>query len=332
MDRKKISIIIPTRDRKDSLKVALNSIAASDYPRDDFEVIVVDDGSIDGTDELVLELQGRASIILRYYKQERKGLSAAKNIGIKHARGDFLVFTDDDCIIEKDWLRKLTHAFDSPMVGVVGGPDRTPPASSPLARSIDYSVTSFIGTGGVREGRAIRLAKYFPRGCNTAVTKSALEEIGDFDESFGAGEDIELVYRVKRAGYMIRYAPEAFVWHKRRDSIRSFLKQIFSRGYWRVKLAHRHRELLEVSYLLPAGMIVVFIILLGISFVFPHVLKGLVFLVSLYFLILIVGGFEGAIRIGDPRALFLIPFLVLLQHLAYGSGFLIGLTHWKSHV
>ncbi len=328
---KMVSIIIPTCDRKDSLKAALDSVAGLDYPRDRYEVLVVDDGSVDGTEQLVRELQARVPIVLRYFRQEKKGLSAAKNVGIRESRGEILVFTDDDCLLEKEWLALLVKPFDSPGVGVVGGPDRIPEASGPLATCIDYSVTSFIGTGGVREGGAMRLAKYYPRGCNTAMLKSVVEKVGGFDENFRAGEDIELVYRVKRAGYSIAYASEAFVWHKRRASFRTFLRQIFSRGYWRAELGRRHRELLELSYLLPSLMIVGFVSLFLVSFVFPLALIGLIYLAGIYLLALFTGGILGAIRIRDLRALFLIPLLLALQHFTYGLGFLTALIRWKAH-
>ena len=266
---KMVSVIIPTCDRKDSLKAALDSIARLDYPRNRYEVVVVDDGSVDGTEALVRELQGQVPMVLRYYRQEKKGLSAAKNIGIRESRGEILAFTDDDCLLEREWLARLVQAFDSPEVGVVGGPDKIPGVSTAFAKCIDYSVTSFIGTGGVREGGVMRLAKYYPRGCNTALLKSLAEEAGGFDERFRVGEDIELVYRIRRAGYSIRYATEAFVWHKRRGSFRAFVRQIFSRGCWRAELGRRHRELLEVSYVLPSLMIVGFAGLFALSFFFP---------------------------------------------------------------
>jgi GT2 family glycosyltransferase len=331
MSQKSVSIIIPTRDRKESLREALESLSGLSYPRDQWEVIVVDDGSVDGTDRLMGELQSRLSLPLHYHKRERRGLSSAKNFGIKQARGQILVFTDDDCILEKDWLNKLLTAFDSPEVGVAGGPDQMPRSGSFLAGCVDYSVTSFVGTGGVREGRAMRVAQYYPRGCNTAVRKSVIEEVGGFDESLIPGEDIELVYRIKQAGYGIRYVPDAFVWHKRRGSVKGFVRQIFSRGYGRVELGRRHRELFELSYLLPSFMVVGFVLLLGISLIFPFVFKGLVYLTGLYLLAIFAGGLHGAIRMGEARAFFVIPFLVILQHFSYGLGFLYGLIVRKVH-
>ncbi len=326
-----VSIIIPTCDRKDSLKGALDSIAGSNYPRDRYEVLVVDDGSVDGTDRLVRELQARLPMALRYFRQEKKGLSAAKNVGIRESKGEVLVFTDDDCLLEEEWLALIVQPFESPEIGVVGGPDRIPEASTPLATYIDYSVTSFIGTGGVREGGTMRLAKYYPRGCNTAMLKSAVEKVGGFDETFKAGEDIELVYRVKRAGYSIAYAPEAFVWHKRRASFGTFLRQIFARGYWRAELGRRHRELLELSYLMPSMMIIGFVSLFVLSFFYPVARIGLVSLVVIYLLAILTGGILGAIRIKDYRAIVLVPLLLTLQHFTYGVGFLAAVIRWKAH-
>lgn len=329
MNKVKVSVIIPTRNRKDSLSATIKSIAKLNYPKDQYEIIIVDDGSTDGTDNLVQELKYNLPVTLHYYKQESRGISATKNVAINNSHGTVLAFTDDDCIIEKTWLKKIVKYFNSSKIGAVGGPDKVPSTATLLAKCIDYSVTSFVGTGGVRQGKAVRLAKYYPRGCNMAVPKAVIEKVGGFDETLVAGEDIELVYRIKRAGYLVQYAHDAFVWHQRRNSILSFLKQIFLRGYTRTELVRRHKELLEFSYLIPSLMVVGFIILLGTSFVVPLILKVLFYLSCFYIFILLAAGVEGAMNVRDARALLLIPILLTMQHVTYGIGFLTALFNRK---
>jgi GT2 family glycosyltransferase len=325
MDPASLTIIIPTRDRKDSLREAVLSLASLDYPRDRYEVLVVDDGSVDGTGEMIREIRSRYPVSLDYYRQDRKGLSAAKNLGIRMAQGEYLVFTDEDCVFEKDWLHRLMAGFDSPDVGVVGGPDRIPPRSPFLARCSDYCLTSFVGTGGVREGEKMRVAYYYPRGCNCAIPRSVFDRVEGFDESLIPGEDIEVVYRIRQAGYAIRFVPGAFVWHKRRGSLTGFSRQIFYRGHGRAELGRRHRDLLEFSYLLPSIMVIGFIVLLVLSFWVPLALKGFLFASGLYLAVLGIGGIHGALRMKDFRGIGIIPCLLLLQHVAYGLGFLLAL-------
>lgn len=317
-----VSVIIPTYNRKNSLTATLDSLADLDYPKDRYEVVVVGDGSRDGTEDTIRGIKGRLPYSLSYHAQEKKGISAAKNLGIREAGGDLLVFTDDDCIFEKDWLSRLIGHLDSPDVGAVGGPDRSPSDASFFARSVDYTVTSFAGTGGVRRKEGVRLAKYYPRGCNIAFPQAVIEKAGGYDETLAAGEEIELDYRIRQAGYLLKYAPDAPVWHKRRGSLLGFLRQMYSRGYTRVELARRHLALLEPSYLLPPLAIVGFMVLGGGAFLFPFLLKIMISLSSLYLGIILVAGAHGSLKIKDPRAWPIVSALLIMQHLTYGLGFL----------
>jgi len=317
------SVIIATRNRKEFLKQALMSLQNLDYPQDKYEIIVVDDGSTDGTEQVVEERQTASlNLNIQYCRQAKSGIPAAKNNGIKKAKGDLLVFIDDDCTVEPDWLTNLVRYFDSPDIGAIGGPDKTPLDTPVVAKCVDYTVTSFIGTGGVRRQEGVRLAKYYPRGCNMAVPKAVFDKAGLYDETLVAGEEIDLNYRVKQQGYIFKYAPDAFVWHKRREDVKSFWNQIFLRGYTRVELARRHIGLLEFSYLLPSFMVVGFIILSGLSFLFPVFFKILWSFVFLYVIILLVAGVQAMGKIKDVRALIIEPFLMFLHHIAYGLGFL----------
>jgi len=291
----------------------LESLTGLNYP--EYEVIVADDGSTDGTQETVKEF-GQ----IRYYRQEKKGISAAKNLGINKARGDILVFTDDDCRAEPDWLIKLTSCFDSEEVGAVGGPDIAHPDDPFLANCVDYAVTSFIGTGGVRR-KGKRIGRYYPRSFNMLAPKRVIEQVGGFDEGLEAGEDIDLSYRIKKAGYSLRYTKDAFVWHRRRDTISGFLRQIFVRGCTRVRLIRKHKELLEIAYLIPPFLVLLIPALLLLSLIFPLVL---IIPAILCLAILLTSGVHASLKIKDLRALAIIPFLLFLQHVTYGIGFLVG--------
>ena len=101
-----ISIVIPTYNRKDQLRQCLESCFAQDYPQDDFEVIVVDDASSDGTKDMLRELS-QQSPNLRYFFQRHKGPAAARNLGLKQSRAEVVGFTDSDCILSKNWIAKM---------------------------------------------------------------------------------------------------------------------------------------------------------------------------------------------------------------------------------
>jgi len=244
------------------------------------------------------------------------------------AEGEIFVFTDDDCLFERKWLDLLLAAFDANRVGTVGGPDRTPEEASFFAKCVGYLFTSFIGTGGLRGGDMLRIGRYYPKGCNMAVLREAIDKVGGFDELLGPGEEIELGYRIEKAGYQIKYAPRAFVWHKRRASLKPFLQKVFKIGYTRVVLARKHRGLLQIGHMIPFICVLTALSLLVLSSIFPNAMKILLFTVSGYLVILLFSGFQALYRIKDIRALFIIPLLILLHHLIHGTGFLIaGIKH-----
>lgn len=321
------SIIIPTCDRRDSLKENLLSLTWLDYPKNKYEVIVIDDGSTDGTEEMIAKMRDPLPYSLRYGRfKEKKGISAARNLGMNMASGGIFVFTDDDCLFEMKWLTFLLASFDSPNVGVVGGPDRTPREATFFSKCVGYLFTSFVGTGGLRGGKRFRVGRYYPKGCNMAVLREAIDKVGGFDEHLGPGEEIELGYRIEKAGYQIKFAPKAFVWHKRKITLKAFLQKMFKIGYTRVVLALKHKGLLRIGHMIPfIGILTVFSLLI-LSSIFPDALKALICMLSGYLLILLVSGVQAVFRIKDIRALFIIPLLIPLHHSAHGIGFLVAGT------
>ena len=324
-----VSIIISTQDRRDSLNETLSSLACLSYPKDKYEVIVIDDGSSDDTREMIAGMRHSLPYPLTYDRLiGKKGISAARNQGMRMAKGMILVFTDDDCLFEEEWLAKLVDPFRCSGVGAVGGLDQTPADASFFSKCVGFLFTSFIGTGGLRGGGRFRVGKYYPKGCNMAVHRDAISKVGGFDEHLGPGEEIELGYRIGRAGYQIKYVEMAYVWHKRRTTLKAFLQKIFGIGYTRVVLARKHKGLLQLGHMIPFLSGLTAFSLLILSLIFPNALRVLMFILGGYVLLLLVSGIQALFRIGDIRALLLIPFLILLHHATHGIGFLVaGIKH-----
>lgn len=327
--RSKVSVIIPTYNRASSLREALLSLSRLDFPEGWYEIVVVDDGSTDETERVMATLQSAGQTAIRYLKQkEHRGASAARNSGIKMAGGEILVFTDDDCLFQREWLSLLLAPFDSAEVGMVGGPDRAPEGSSFSSKCADYLLTSFIGTGGLREKNRLRAGRYYPRSCNMAIRRDVLAQVGLFDEDLFPGEEIELAYRVEKAGCPISFAPDAYVWHKRRANLREHLRKIYAIGHGRVALARKHSGLFQMGHMIPFFGVVAVLVLAGLSFFFGEALHVLTFLVCGYAAILLIGGLQALFRIEDIRALLIIPPMIALQHSTHGVGFLVGVIQW----
>lgn len=218
-----ISIIIPTHNRRDILRRCLAAATSQDYPN--FEVIVVDDGSTDGTGEMVR----REFPAVRYIRQEpNRGPAAARNRGIEAASGEIIAFTDDDCLLPPDFLSRLANGYRRyPEVAGVGGYLEAPDAllqTNPFARYEAY-VTHQVYHAGPEE----YLGGFeCPAGGTNSMSyrKAVLLEVGGFDESFpyAAGEDADLKWRVVQRGYRLLYIPVKVI-HLQPYTFRSFWYQ-----------------------------------------------------------------------------------------------------------
>ena len=224
----RFSVIVCTRNGWPRISNCLASIAQ--LRNAEAEVIVVDDGSTDDTADGVRKNFPEAKLI----QLTPSGLSAARNAGAEAATGEILVFTDDDCEVDPDWLHDLgicfSHGWDA-----AGGPNLPPPPTT----STEAIVAAAPGAAS-----HVMLddeeAEHVP-GCNLAVTRTAFFEIGGFDPDFRtAGDDVDFCWRLRDAGKRIGFAPTAFVWHHRRPSLRAYLRQQIGYGLAEAMLMRKH--------------------------------------------------------------------------------------------
>jgi O-antigen biosynthesis protein len=217
-DAPTFSVIVCTRNGSRTLEECLVSLERIRYPH--FEILVVDDGSTDHSREIIQQ-HPRA----RYLFQEPAGLSIARNTGANHASGELLAYTDDDCIVDEDWLTYLAVAFRNPEVAAVGGPNIPPP---PQNLSQACVITAPGGPAHVL--LTDTTAEHIP-GCNLAVRKSAFTEVGGFLPQYhAAGDDVDFCWRLIELGFTIAFHPGAMVWHYRRFSVKAYLKQQMGYG------------------------------------------------------------------------------------------------------
>lgn len=224
------SVIVCTRNGVDRIGACLRSIRK--MSDSNFETIVVDDGSADGTADLVRKEFAWATLV----RLPHGGLSVARNAGAAAARGEVLAFTDDDCEPDHEWLTRLRHVFADGRFSAIGGPN-LPPAARTLAEAVVSAAPGAPSHVMLDDEEAEHLP-----GCNLAVRKSAFDEIGGFDAIFRtAGDDVDFCWRLRNSGHRLGFAPGAFVWHWRRPSLRTFLRQ--QRGYGEAEklLLGKHR-------------------------------------------------------------------------------------------
>jgi len=226
----KVSVVVASYNGGRTLKVCLDSLVCLNYPN--YEVILVDDGSTDGTTEI-------ASLYptVQYFRQTNHGLSVARNTGIKAAEGEIVAFTDSDCRADEDWLYYLVGDLLTSRFTGVGGHNFLPPEDSPVAAAV------LVSPGGPAHVMLNdRLAEHIP-GCNMAFYKWALDEIGGFDPIFTkAGDDVDVCWRLQQRGYRIGFNPAGFVWHYRRSTVKAYLKQQRGYGEAEAMLVRKHPE------------------------------------------------------------------------------------------
>lgn len=235
----KFSVIVPTYNRRFILQKCLEALRDQIYPAEDYEVFIVDDGSTDGTQESLRTLPSKFHTRL----QARRGPAVARNLGAAESGGDFLAFTDSDCLVPTDWLARLDEAFEKwPEAGAVGGYLQAPEEvleKNVLAR-MEFMETHFVYGAGQE---AFLGGFESPAGGtnNIAYRRQIFEKLGGFDESFpvAAGEDADLKLRTTRAGYKIGYVPIK-VTHLDPYSFGSFLRRSVTSGIGSAYFEKKH--------------------------------------------------------------------------------------------
>ncbi len=228
-----LSVIIPTFNRWPALKRTLDSLAAQAFPAHRFEIIVVDDGS---TDETQSGPHHYPQVI--FIHQENRGPAAARNAGAGAARGDILVFTDDDCTTPPQWLRQIEDLFDATQCDLLGGATRNA-ARDCYWSSVHQLITDF-WQHAVNRGNN---QDVFLTSNNMAMSKTAFQRIGGFDEQFAlpGGEDRDLAMRAVAAGLRAHFAGDLIIDHHHRMTIDRFCRQHAKYGRGSFLLRTRHQ-------------------------------------------------------------------------------------------
>lgn len=239
------SLIIPTFKRPDEVEECLQSLTMQTFR--DFEVIIAD-----GTPGQSLESVTKPfadSLQLTFLYEAYLGVSEARNLGFQHAKGEYIIFLDSDCIIPPGYMQAVHEHLQMEDIDLFGGPDAAAEDFTPLQKAISYTMTSLLTTGGIR-GKKKHVGTYHPRSFNMGIRKSVFEAVGGYSD-FKCGEDIELSIRIIKAGYRSGLIEKAFVYHKRRTSFQQFYRQVYRFGAARINIGNRHPGEIKAAHLFP---------------------------------------------------------------------------------
>ncbi len=255
----KYSVIVPVYNRIDEVEDLMRSL--SEQTCKDFEVIIVEDGSTEPCRDTVEKWAARG-VDAKYYFKSNEGRSIARNYGLERASGDYFIFFDSDCMIPADYFATLTRSLAERPLDCFGGPDAAHDSFSDTQKAINYSMTSFLTTGGIRGGK-VQMEKFVPRTFNMGYSRRVWEKVGGFREMFS--EDIDMSTRVRQAGFSIGLIREAFVYHKRRIDFRKFFRQVHVFGMSRITLKLLYPGSLKLVHTLPAIAVIIGVILLVLA-------------------------------------------------------------------
>lgn len=307
------SFIIPVYNRPEEVNELLESLTNLNYDND-FEIVIIEDGSTLKCEEIVRNYNSKLRI--SYYFKENSGPGDSRNFGMKKAKGDYFIIFDSDCIIPKDYLSEVYNELKQNFVDCYGGPDKALDSFSNIQKAINFAMTSFLTTGGIRGGSE-KIDKFQPRSFNMGLSKNAFEASKGFGD-IHPGEDPDLTIRLWDLGFETRLFNKAFVYHKRRIDWEKFTIQVNKFGKARPILNSWYPKYNKLTYFFPSLFLIGFAIALVLLIFNFHLLLQFYFV---YFLILfLVSSFQNrSLKIG-----LLSIKAVWKQFYGYGTGFFLS--------
>lgn len=258
------SIIIPVYNRPDEVDELLHSLTLQ--TNKNFEVILAEDGSTHKSDVIANKYASKLDIT--YFEKTNSGPGTTRNAGAKRAKYDYFIFFDSDCIIPPNYIENVSKSLIKNFHDAFGAPDAALSTFTTIQKAINYSMTSFFTTGGIRGGNK-SMDKFHPRSFNLGVSRQAFESINGYG-TMRFGEDIDFSLRLIKQGYKTTLIQKAFVYHKRRSTLKQFFKQVFNSGIARINLHLAHPGSMKIVHLLPSIFVLTMLLAFIISIFEPR--------------------------------------------------------------
>ncbi len=249
------SIIIPVYNRPDEIDDLLRSL--SEQTVKNFEVVITEDGSTIPCKDIVDKYADK--IPIQYFYKDNEGRSIARNNSMENAKGEYFVFFDSDCVIPPDYFATLEKRLEASPTDCFGGPDAAHESFSTTQKAINFAMTSFLTTGGIRGGK-MQMEKFTPRTFNMGFSREVYNRVGGFREMFS--EDIDMSKRIEAAGFSTSLIRDCEVYHKRRVDFKKFFRQVHVFGMSRITLKLLYPGSLKIVHALPAMFVIGLIALL----------------------------------------------------------------------
>lgn len=304
------SIIVPVYNRPQEVEELVDSLCLQTYTK--FEVIIVEDGSSTRCESVINSYRDKLDI--KYFYKENGGPGSARNYGAEKSQGDYLIILDSDCIAPENYLQAIEKRLSLTPLDAFGGADAAHESFTSTQKAINYSMTSFFTTGGIRGGKK-KMDRFYPRSFNMGIKREVYHKLGGFAK-MRFGEDIDFSIRIFEAGYHCELIEDAWVYHKRRSTLKQFFKQVHNSGIARINLYKRYPSSLKLVHTLPALFTCGVIFLL---FTFYFLWWAFILPLLLYALIVFI---DSTIQNKNIRIGIISIATSYVQLIGYGTGFL----------
>lgn len=305
------SLIIPVYNRPDEIEELLESLTRQTY-KEAYEVVIIEDGSAIPCTAVVDAYADR--ITISYYAKPNSGPGDSRNFGMRMAKGEYFIILDSDCIIPEGYLESVSNNLKSRYVDCFGGPDAALDSFSDVQKAINFTMTSFITTGGIR-GKSEKIEKFQPRSFNMGLSRAAFEASGGFG-NIHPGEDPDLSIRLWKLGYATRLFSDSFVYHKRRIDWEKFHRQVNKFGKARPILDLWHPEYKKATFLFPS------LFMIGLVFSLILLLINVQIFLYIYILYFLMVMLVSSVQNNSLKIGILSVMAAFIQFYGYGTGYL----------
>ncbi len=304
------SFIIPVYNRPEEVRELLESFTKLEG-NFDYSICIIEDGSSISSEKVIEQFGQQLNI--SYYFKENSGPGDSRNYGMARAKGNYFIILDSDVLLPENYLQVVSKSLADHYTDCFGGPDAAHASFSNLQKAINFAMTSFITTGGIRGGKDSE--NFQPRSFNMGLSKKAFEASGGFG-TIHPGEDPDLSLRLLNLGFKSKLIKEAYVYHKRRISWTKFYQQVHKFGMVRPILNSWHPQSERTIYWLPTLFSIGFALSI-ILFLFQ--VKWLLYIYMIYFLVAFLMALIGS---GNLIIAFLAVIAIGVQFFGYGYGFI----------
>lgn len=324
-----VSVVIPVRNEAAYIRDCLEALLDQTYPKDRYEIIIVDGMSEDSTRQVIKSVMSNRNNI-KLLDNLRQTTPAALNLGIGSTKGELIARVDGHTIVGRDYLRVSVETLNRTKADCVGGPTRTSGKKGYTWNAVAKALTSGFAVADSRSHYAEK--EFWAESVTMPLfPRETFQKFGVFDEEFLRNQDEELSYRIRERGGKIFCCPSIeYVYYPRKNLI-ALCKQYFQYGYWKVRVWQKHPDMMRTRHFIPS----IFVIALAIGavggFLFKPARIGFLAIVSAYFLASLVFSLSIARnKIADLKYMPILLFVFASIHLGYGLGFLVGLFKFRN--